>query len=66
MRKLRMRSPKASTEGPLIPVACLEEGSRPCLRADACRTLPLWEGLNKVVSEYLGSFTVQDLAKSEE
>ena len=55
-----------STEGPLIPVACLEEGSRPCLRADACRTLPLWEGLNKVVSEYLGGFTVQDLIKTEE
>ena len=52
-----------STEGPLIPVACLEEGSRPCLRADACRTLPLWEGLNKVVSEYLGGFTVRDLMK---
>ena len=55
-----------STEGPLIPVACLEEGSRPCLRADACRTLPLWEGLNKVVSEYFGGFTVQDLIKTEE
>ena len=55
-----------STEGPLIPVACLEEGSRPCLRADGCRTLPLWEGVNKVVSEYLGGFTVQDLIKTEE
>ena len=50
-----------SAEGPLVPVACLVEGSEPCARAAGCRTLPLWEGLNKVVSEYLGSFTLQDL-----
>ncbi|MBQ9332498.1 MAG: Rrf2 family transcriptional regulator [Oscillospiraceae bacterium] len=50
-------------EGDLVPVACLEEGARPCNRADACRTLPLWEGLNRVVSEYLSGFTVQDLAR---
>ena len=55
-----------STEGPLIPVACLEEGSRPCRRAEACRTPPLGECLNKVLSEYLGGFTVQDLIKTEE
>ena len=28
-----------------------------------CRTLPLWEGLNKVVREYLGHYTVQDLVQ---
>ena len=52
-----------SADGALVPVACLEEGSKPCPRADECRTLPLWKGLDKVVSEYLGSFTVQDLIK---
>ena len=54
-----------STDGTLSPVACLEEGSKPCPRVSVCRTLPLWKGLDKVVSEYLGGFTVQDLAKSE-
>ncbi len=49
------------TEGSLVPVACLEADSKPCARADSCRTLPLWEGLNRVVCEYLGGFTVQDL-----
>ena len=49
------------TEGSLVPVACLEADSRPCARADFCRTLPLWEGLNRVVCEYLGGFTLQDL-----
>ena len=38
---------------------------KPCSRAADCRTLPLWEGLNKVVSEYLGGFTVRDLMKKE-
>ena len=50
-----------SADGSIAPVACLEEGSAPCSRADSCRTLPLWEGLNKVVREYLGHYTVQDL-----
>ena len=49
------------TEGSLAPVACLEENSRPCARAAQCRTLPLWKGLNDVVKEYLGGFTVRDL-----
>lgn len=51
------------TEGSLVPVACLEDGAKPCSRASNCRTLPLWEGLNKVVREYLGHYTVQDLVQ---
>ena len=45
--------------------ACLEEGSRPCSRAGICRTLPLWEGLEKVTREYLSGFTVQDLMRKD-
>ncbi|MER2234799.1 MAG: Rrf2 family transcriptional regulator [Candidatus Limivicinus sp.] len=52
-----------AAEGSMVPVACLEEGSKPCSRADACRTLPLWEGLNRVINEYLAGFTVQDLVR---
>ena len=48
-------------EGDLAPVACLADGSKPCSRAADCRTLPLWKGLNEVVSSYLSKFTVQDL-----
>ena len=51
------------TEGNLVPVACLDACSKPCSRMASCRTLPLWEGLGKVVSDYLSSFTVQDLVK---
>ncbi len=54
-----------SADGTMAPVACLEEGSEPCSRAVECRTLPLWKGLDKVVSGYLGGFTVQDLVKDK-
>lgn len=54
-----------STDGTVSPVACLEEESEPCPRAPVCRTLPLWEGLNKIVTEYLSGFTVQDLVKGK-
>ena len=50
-------------EGTLVPVACLEDGARPCPRAGSCRTLPLWEGLDRVVSEYLSGFTVGNLVR---
>ena len=49
------------TEGSLVPVACLEAGSKPCSRVASCRTLPIWEGLDRVLSEYLSGYTVQDL-----
>ncbi len=50
------------TEGPLSPVACLEEGCAPCPRTEDCRTLPMWKGLDEVVKNYLGGFTIRDLA----
>ncbi len=52
-------------EGALVPVSCLEAGSKPCPRASACRTLPLWTGLGRVVNEYLSAFTVQDLVRED-
>ncbi len=51
------------TEGSLAPVACLAEGAERCSRAPDCRTLPLWTGLDRVVTDYLAGFTVQDLTK---
>ena len=48
-------------EGPLAPVACLEPGQNTCPRSNGCRTLPLWQGLDKVISDYLAQFTLADL-----
>lgn len=49
------------TEESLAPVACLEDGAAPCTRAAECRTLPLWQGLDKVINEYLDSILLSDL-----
>lgn len=48
-------------EGPLAPVSCLEPGRGDCPRRADCRTLPLWQGLDKVISDYLAEFTLADL-----
>ena len=49
------------TEDSLAPVACLEENASGCSRAGNCRTFKLWQGLDKVIHDYLESVTVADL-----
>lgn len=51
------------TEESLAPVACLKDGAEPCGRESECRTIPLWRGLNQVISEYLSRYTIADLMK---
>lgn len=53
------------TEGSLAPVACLESGARPCPRMAQCRTLPMWEGLDRLISQYLDGITVADLMRRD-
>ena len=48
-------------EGPLAPVACLESGRNACPCKKICRTLPLWQGLDKVIADYLSQFTLLSL-----
>ena len=50
-----------STEGNLAPVSCLEFEPNECLRKDECSTLYIWEGLYKVVTEYLDTISLQDI-----
>ena len=49
------------TEGDLTPVWCVTDGGASCKRSADCPTLPLWQGLDKVVRDYLNGFTLQDL-----
>ena len=53
-------------EGTLVPVACLEKNAKTCDRMSGCQTLPLWKGLNEVVTEYLSRFTIRDLMRTED
>lgn len=54
------------TEESLAPVTCLEQGAAPCPRAAACRTLPVWQGLDRVISEYLDNITLADLLRQDD
>ena len=59
----RVRDILERMEGPLSPVTCLEPGRTACPRKNACRTLPLWQGLDRVISDYLDRFTLADLCE---
>lgn len=49
------------TEGSLAPVACLDQSPNQCERSADCITLPIWQGLNKVINDYLDNITLQDV-----
>ena len=49
------------TEGDLAPIACLKDHINHCSRSNVCITLPFWQGLDKVIKEYVDSVTLQDL-----
>ena len=48
------------TEGTLVPVACAQSPDQ-CDRSADCATLPVWQGLSRVISEYLDGITLQDI-----
>lgn len=50
------------TEGSLSPVSCLDCKPNTCVSEATCKTLPLWQGLDKVIDDYLESVTIADLA----
>lgn len=49
------------TEGSLSPVACLDQTPIECKKSNECPTLPIWQGLNKVINDYLNSITLQNV-----
>lgn len=49
------------TEGGLAPITCLEHNPNTCPRCSECETLYVWEGLYKVVVDYLEGITLQDI-----
>lgn len=52
------------TEGSFAPVACLEKTPNRCERAAHCKTLKMWEGLQKLIEDYFEDITIQDLLDS--
>lgn len=48
------------TEGTLVPVACAQSPAQ-CDRSADCATLPVWQGLSRVINQYLDGITLQDI-----
>ena len=53
------------TEGTLAPVNCLDEATPSCSRKATCKTLPMWEKLDTIISNYLYSVKISDLIAPE-
>ena len=49
------------TEGGLSPVSCMGDDPNRCKRREFCITLPVWQGLDKIINKYLDSITLQDI-----
>ena len=49
------------TEGSLAPVACLDHDPNTCPMSEECITLPVWQGLYDVITNYLDNITLQDI-----
>ncbi len=53
-----------AAEGELAPVHCLSLPENPCPMQTHCTTLPVWEGLEGVVRNYLQSVTLADVLRN--
>jgi len=53
------------TEGGLSPVPCLEQHPNQCTHNADCSTLPVWQGLDRVITEYLDGITLQDILNQQ-
>lgn len=49
------------TEGTLSPAPCVDENAMGCDRSSECYMQPIWQGLNRVINEYLDGITLQDI-----
>lgn len=54
------------TEGSLAPVACVEQTPIDCAHSADCPTLPIWQGLYRVINEYLDGITLQDILDQQQ
>ncbi|MCD8149124.1 MAG: Rrf2 family transcriptional regulator [Clostridiales bacterium] len=48
-------------EGSFAPIACLESEVNECERYKYCPTVGFWEGMYKVISDYMDSVTLKQL-----
>ena len=59
--EITVREILVSAEGSLAPVSCMDNNPNQCERCQDCITLPIYQGLNEVVTKYLESITLADI-----
>ena len=47
----------------LMPIPCTEVSPNRCARYSICPTVGFWEGLGKVINDYVDNVTLDDLCK---
>ena len=50
-----------AVEGSMAPVSCMRQCPNPCPKRDECVTLPVWQGLQAQIRDYLSGITLQDV-----
>lgn len=53
------------TEDTMAPVPCLDPNADTCPRLAKCRTIAMWQGLDKLITDYFENITLADLMHSE-
>ena len=53
----------AAVEGSLSPVSCLDDDPNLCERCNSCKTLPVWQGLDRAIDRYLAGITLADVVE---
>lgn len=61
-----VRSILELSEGSLAPVSCLESGAKVCEKAAECRTLPMWQELDRMICDFFEGITLADLMQRDE
>ncbi len=59
--QIAVREVLESAEGSLTPVSCMDNVPNHCENADSCFTLPVYQGLYKVMLDYLDGITLSDV-----
>ena len=59
--EITVREILESAEGTLSPVSCMDNTPNLCENSANCITLPIYEGLYKIITDYLDGITLQDV-----
>ena len=52
---------RRAIEGSVAPIACLETETNECRNYQSCPTVGFWEGMYRVISDYVDSVTLKQL-----